>query len=150
MTRWCGAPTRLAPLPRSPAAQLAGSTLQLSWPAAPYRTYELYASDNLMTWQVLASGSISNYTENLDSGNASVRRLYRLTVALPESGIVAPRLTPTRSGQDLILGWTVVSGQVYERSRGGPAGPPTRQEGSTGRGPGGVHAAGEVMLNPAP
>jgi hypothetical protein len=69
---WDTNPTNAASKVTGPTAQLAGRTLRLSWPSAPYRTHELRASDNLVTWQVLASGSISNYTENLDSGNAPV------------------------------------------------------------------------------
>ena len=46
-----------------PTAQHVGGALRLSWFAAPYRNYQLLASDDLHTWQTVASGSVSNYTE---------------------------------------------------------------------------------------
>jgi len=109
---WGTSPTNAASKVTGLSAQLTGRTLELSWPAVPYRTYELRASMDLVSWQTVASGSISNYTENLAAANAPLRRFYRLSGALPASGTVVPRLTATRSGQNLILAWTAVSGQT--------------------------------------
>lgn len=115
---WGTDPTNAVSAVTGPVARVVGRTVELSWPMAAYRSYELRASDDLLMWRTVASGSISNYIENLGLGDAPSRRFYRLSVALPESG-AGPVLTPTVAGQDLVLSWTVANGEVYELQSSG-------------------------------
>src|SRR5512137_2939463 len=48
---WGTNPTNAASRVTGPTATLNGNTLQLTWPAAPYRYYELRASEDLVTWR---------------------------------------------------------------------------------------------------
>lgn len=95
-----------------PTVRVEGGVVRLAWSAAPYRPYELRSSSDLQTWQTVASGAISNYTEQAGSG--PVRRFCRLAAALPAGGTKARLLSETAAGTKLLLGYTVVSGQVYE------------------------------------
>lgn len=51
------------------------------WPAAPYRIYTLEASDDLVTWQTVTNGTVSEYVQPL-GGTNSLSRFYRLGASL--------------------------------------------------------------------
>lgn len=112
---WGTNPTNAASKVTGPSAKLIGHDLQFTWPAAPYRNYELRASEDLVSWQIVASGAISNYTENLSAPNAPAKRYYRLSVSFQSSssGSISG-LTATRIGSDLVLNWTMDSSRVYQ------------------------------------
>src|SRR5260221_5475542 len=82
---WGTNPTNANSRVTGPAATLTGGNLLLSWPAAPYRTYQLEASVDLQAWQVVTNGAISSYLVRLDGPGALPSRFYRLQVALPPS-----------------------------------------------------------------
>ena len=79
---WGTNPTNAASKVTGPAATLTGSDLALSWPVAPYRTYELQVSTDLQTWQTVTNGPVSLYIEHLAAPGASPSRFFRLLVTL--------------------------------------------------------------------
>ncbi len=112
---WGTNPTNATSKVLGPTVTRNGMALQFTWPGAPYRSYEFGASENLVTWQPLASGFISSYTENLAASDAPARRLYRLRVSLPS--ISAPSVagfTAASRGSDLILTWIMDNNVFYE------------------------------------
>jgi hypothetical protein len=78
---WGTNPTNAASKVTGPNTLLTGQNLQFTWFAAPYRNYELLASHDLVNWQSVATGSISNYSENVSAPNSPIHRYYRLTVS---------------------------------------------------------------------
>lgn len=110
---WGTDPTNAASKVTGPNVTLIGNNLQFSWFTAPYRVYELRASDDLVSWHTLASGSISNYTENLDVPDAPARRFYRLSVAFQGSPL-DPGLKATHIGSDVVLTWTMDASRLYQ------------------------------------
>ena len=80
---WGTDPTDANSKVTGPTATLTAGSVQFAWFTAPFRVYELRATEDRVTWRTLASGSISNYTENLTATNAPAARFYRLSVSLP-------------------------------------------------------------------
>lgn len=110
---WGTDPTDPTSKVTGPTATLNGHNLQFSWFAAPYRYYELRVSEDLTSWHIVASGSISNYTENLAAGNAPARRFYRLSVSF-QTGSPDPGLKATHIGSDVVLTWTMDANRLYQ------------------------------------
>jgi hypothetical protein len=78
---WGTNPTNAASAITAPTATVKGDVLQLTWLGAPNRYYELSASIDLSTWQVVTNGTVSSYTQSL-AGASPASRFYRLTVSL--------------------------------------------------------------------
>ena len=111
---WGTDPTDPTSKVTGPTATLTGKNLRFSWFAAPYRNYELRASEDLVTWHTLASGAISNYTENLSAASAPARRFYRLSVSFQATTQPATILTATRAGSNLVLTWMMDTNSIYD------------------------------------
>src|SRR5207237_638666 len=92
---------------------LTGGNLLLSWPTAPFRTYQLEGSVDLQTWQVASNGSISSFRVRVDAG-APRSRFYRLQVALPPPTAQSSSQVATLSGQNLVLAWPAATNRLYE------------------------------------
>ena len=111
---WGTNPTNAASKVTGPTTTLTGKSLKFSWFAVPYRYYELRASEDLVSWHTLASGAVSNYTENLSVPGVPARRFYRLSVTFQSSAPPAATLTAARAGGNLVLTWTMDTSSVYD------------------------------------
>jgi hypothetical protein len=111
---WGTDPTDPTSKVTGPTATLSGKNLRFSWFAAPYRNYELRASEDLVNWHTLAFGAISNYTENLSAASAPARRFYRLSVSFQATTQPTTILTATRAGSNLVLTWMMDTNSIYD------------------------------------
>ena len=111
---WGTNPTNAASKVTGPTATLTGQVLRFAWPAAPYRLYELRASEDMLTWRTILSGTNTIYTENLSAANAPARRFYRLSVSFQPTGPLPADLLATPAGPDLVLTWSAALNQIYD------------------------------------
>lgn len=86
---WGTNPTNAASAVNAPASSFTGTDFILTWPVVTHRSYQLEASADLQTWQTVASGTASTYTEHLAALNAPPRRFYRLRVTLDTNDVNA-------------------------------------------------------------
>lgn len=104
---WGTNPTNATSVVTAPASSLTGTDFILTWPVVTHRTYQLEASADLQTWQTVASGSASTYTEHLAAPNAPLHRFYRLRVTLD----------PTDSNGNGLADWEEA---LYQQATGHP------------------------------
>ena len=82
---WGTNPTNAASKVTGPAVAFTSSGLLFTWPALPWRSYDLLASQDMTSWQSVASGPVSNYLEHMDALNTPTQRFYRLRVTLDQT-----------------------------------------------------------------
>lgn len=75
-----------------PIGTLDSGQVSLSWPIAPYRVYTLEASTNMIAWQVVTNGTVSNFSQSIALSN---QRFYRLSVTF----------APAKAGGDGLDPW---------------------------------------------
>lgn len=111
---WGTNPTNSTSRVTGPAFALEGSLLQLTWPIASQRRYELQASSDLSDWSVVAAGAVGSYVENVASLGPPGGRTFRLSVSLPAHGTQSADLTGLVTGREFRLSWTASPGRSYE------------------------------------
>lgn len=111
---WGTNPTNSESRVLGPSATLAHGELRLTWPTAPFRTYELQAGDDLESWQTVAAGAISNFVDRVPDPAGTGRRFYRVTASLRRPSAQSVRLSSTRSGNDFVVNWPTTANHQYE------------------------------------